>query len=126
MNNVTLIGHLGRDAESKKYGDGKAVVQFSLAVKSRNFGKEKSDERTDWITVVAFGGLADRIGTLTKGERVFVEGSIRTESWDDKKTGEKRYAVKVIAKNVYALQSAGAAPTAAAPRQIEDDEDIPF
>ena len=84
MNNVQLIGRIGRDLELKTIGEHQ-VVSFSLGVKGR-----KKDE-CDWIICDLWGKSAATLCQYAgKGDEVAVEGSLSVQEWDDKKTGDKR------------------------------------
>ena len=105
MQKVLLIGYLGRDPEIRYSQQGTAVAQFSVATTER--WKDKSgelQEHTEWFAVKAFGRRAEVIGEyLHKGSRVYVEGRKRTESWDDKQTGQKRYSTYINASDLVLL-----------------------
>jgi single-strand DNA-binding protein len=101
LNKVTLIGHLGRDAETKFLSSGTSVTSFSLAT---SYKPKNGDEKTEWHNIEAFG--KDKIGEyLTKGKLVGIEGRIQTDSWEDRETGEKRYKTKIVADNILLLSS---------------------
>ena len=86
VNKVILIGNLGKDPEVKYTPQGTAVAKFSLATNERY--KDKAGEwqdRTEWHNLVAWARTAEIVGEyLKKGRTVYVEGSLRTSSWDDK------------------------------------------
>ena len=109
MQKVLLIGHPGRDPEVRYSQQGTAVAQFSLATTER--WKDKSgalQEHTEWFAVKAFGRRAEVIGEyLHKGDRIYVEGHKRTESWGDKQTGGKHYRDLVYADNIEFLDFKG-------------------
>jgi single-strand DNA-binding protein len=109
MQKVLIIGYLGRDPEVRYSAQGTALAQFSVATTER--WKDKSgdlQEHTEWFAVKAFGRRAEVIGEyLHKGSRVYLEGRKRTESWDDKQTGAKRYRDLVYADRVEFLDSKG-------------------
>jgi single-strand DNA-binding protein len=151
VNKVILIGHLGRDAETKFTPGGTAVTKFSVATSRRWKDKQSGEwkEETDWTNIVLW--QAENLANyLTKGKQVYVEGRIRTRNYDDK-DGKKVYTTEVIADEVILLsgQGGGAArsgdefsqqpvsmPRSAAPRppaeSQEDygqgitDDDVPF
>lgn len=104
LNKVLVMGNLGRDPEVRQAGDS-TVADFSVAV-SEKF-KDKSgnqQERTEWVNVVCWGRLSEIARDyLHKGSKVFVEGKLRTRSWSDKNTGQKRYATEVEASNIQML-----------------------
>jgi len=107
MQNVMLIGNLGRDPEVKYSQQGMAIAQFSIATTERwkDRGSELQ-EHTEWFAVKAFGRRAEVVGeNLHKGSRVYLEGRKRTESWDDKQTGAKHYRDFVYVDRIEFLDS---------------------
>ena len=96
MNNVIIAGNLGRDAEVTETSSGKQVAEFSVA--TRSWGK---DAPADWHRVTYWEpkGL---VTYLTKGARVIVHGSLKTDTWEDKE-GKKRYKTFVLAREVELL-----------------------
>jgi single-strand DNA-binding protein len=137
VNKVILIGNLGRDPEVRFTGSGKAVCKFPLATSEVwNDAEGGRQERTDWHNVVVWGKQGETCGQyLSKGRQVYVEGSIRTRSYDDK-DGNKRYITEIVAQRVRFLggQSGGrGAATGDAPPLPDEpaggsvpDDDIPF
>ena len=133
INKVTLVGNLGQDPDTRYIADGTAVCNFTIAAsdsyKDKNTGERK--EVTEWVTVEVWGRLAEVCSEyLSKGKQVYVEGQLKTDSWDDKDTGQKRYRTKVRANDVLFLGGGGQRqqqdkPAAPAPQQ-EFDDDIPF
>lgn len=103
---VTLTGRIGQDPELKFGNNGKAIARFSVVTSRRVLNRdtnEWSDEDTTWWNCTAFGPLAENVAeSLTSGCAVIVTGRAFSESWNDKKTGEKRTATKVIADEVAA------------------------
>ncbi len=141
LNRVHLIGHLGRDPETRYSADGTAITNCQLATSESWKDKTTGDrqEKTEWHRVVFFGKLAEIAGEyLTKGSLVYVEGRIQTRSWD--KEGEKKYSTEVVGEKMTMLggkrdgtESAAAAPAGGkAPAKKsggsfdELDDDIPF
>jgi len=107
VNKVILVGHLGRDAETKFTPGGAAVTKFSVATnrrwKDQTSGEWK--EETDWTNVVLW--RAENLANyLTKGKQVYVEGRIHTRSYDDK-DGKKVYSTEVVAEDVILLGGQG-------------------
>lgn len=90
----TYVGNLTRDPELKFLNDGKALVNFSIAV-SRGTGDK---EYTSYFDCVAFGSLAENIADLKKGTRLVVSGSFRQERYE--KDGQKREKVTLTADHV--------------------------
>jgi single-strand DNA-binding protein len=107
VNKVILIGHLGRDAETKFTASGVSVSQFTLATNRRvkdNQTGEWKDE-TDWHRIVAWRqeNLAQY---LTKGKQVYIEGRMQTRNWEDQQ-GQKRYTTEVVAEEIFLLGGRG-------------------
>lgn len=141
LNEVRLIGNLGQDPDTRFTTNGTAVTNLSVATSSRWKNKQSGEweERTEWHAIVLFGQPAEFAGEfLKKGARVYVEGELRTESWEDRETGEKRSRVKVYGRRILSLdrKSDGEErPPARRPQQpaqgqleaLSDfDDDIPF
>lgn len=105
VNKVILIGNLGKDPELKHTGGGMAVTKFSLATSARYKDKDGNwQERTDWHDITCWDRLAEIAAEyLKKGRSVYIEGSLRTDSWDDKQTGQKRYKTYVNANELVLL-----------------------
>lgn len=137
VNKVILIGNLGKDPEVRHLESGVAVANFSIATsesfKDRNTGEKKT--QTDWHNIVMWRGLAEVAEKyLKKGSSVYIEGKLKTRSWDDKE-GNTRYTTEVVADNMTMLGKAsdsnsGASNSPEAPAStsaFEDDtDDLPF
>lgn len=98
-----LIGHLGRDAETKFTQGGTAKTTFSIAT-SRRWKDRNTDEwkeETDWHNIVLWRS-ENLANYLTKGVQIYVEGRLATRSYDDK-DGNKRYITEVVAEEVLLL-----------------------
>ncbi len=98
VNKVILVGNLGKDPEVRYTPDGKAITNITLATsetwKDKNTGQKQ--ERTEWHRIVFFGGLATIAGEyLKKGSKVYIEGQLRTNKWQDK-SGQDRYTTEII------------------------------
>jgi single-strand DNA-binding protein len=99
VNKVILVGHLGKDPESKATNDGGKVVWFSLATSDRwrdkNTGERR--ERTEWHQIVVFNEPLGDIAVkyLRKGSLAFIEGELRTRKWTDQ-GGTERYRTEVV------------------------------
>jgi single-strand DNA-binding protein len=109
VNKVILVGNLGKDPEIKHTPQGKPVAQFSLATNERYKDKEGQwQDRTEWHNIVLWDRLAEVAGEyLKKGGKVYIEGRIRTESWDDKQSGQKKYITKIIGSDLVLLGGRG-------------------
>lgn len=108
VNKVILIGHLGRDAETKFTPGGAAVTRFSIATNRRWKDQQSGDwkEETDWTNVVLW--RAENLANyLTKGKQVYCEGRLQTRSYEDK-DGKKVYATEVVAEELILLSGQGA------------------
>ena len=105
VNKVILIGNLGKDPEVKYTPSGMAVARFSIATNERVKDKDGNwGDRTEWHNIVLFERKAEIAGEyLKKGRTVYIEGSIRTNSWDDKETGQKKYRTEIIGNNLVLL-----------------------
>lgn len=99
VNKVILVGHLGKDPEARSLEGGVSVVSFPLAT-SETFNKDGHKvEQTEWHNIVMWRGLADVAARyLQKGRLVYIEGKLRTRSFDDKE-GIKKYTTEVVAEN---------------------------
>jgi len=100
VNKVILLGHLGRDAETKFTPSGVAVTKFSVATNRRWKDQQTGEwkEETDWANVVLWR-QENLANYLTKGKQVYVEGRLQTRSYDDK-DGKKQYMTEVVADDV--------------------------
>jgi len=105
VNKVILIGNLGKDPEVKYTGNGMAVAKFTLATNERFKNKEGNwEDRTEWHNLVAFQRTAEIVGEyLKKGRTVYVEGSLRTSSWEDKETHQKKYRTEILVNDLVLL-----------------------
>jgi single-strand DNA-binding protein len=101
LNRVMLLGNLGADPELRYTQAGKAVLNMRLATTESYLDANKvRQERTDWHNVVLWGKRGEALAKfLTKGSTIFVEGGLRTSSYDDKE-GIKRYKTEVHATNI--------------------------
>jgi single-strand DNA-binding protein len=107
LNKVMLIGHLGNDPERRETASGQTVVNFTLAT-SEGFKDSSGNlqERTEWHRIVVWGKLADICSQyLKKGRQVYLEGRLQTRSWDDSKTGEKKYTTEIVCSDMQMLGS---------------------
>jgi single-strand DNA-binding protein len=117
VNQVILLGNLTRDPELRQTPGGQSVVSFSLAL-NRAYRDTKTNEwqeATDYIDVVAWGPLAERVAQyLTKGRRALVQGRLQSRSWEQ--DGQKRSKVEVLANDVTFLDGRGEEGGASEPR----------
>lgn len=99
INKVILVGHLGKDPEVRHLDGGVTVASFPLAT-SESYNKDgKKIEQTEWHNIVMWRGLADIASKyLQKGKLVYIEGKLRTRSFEDKE-GHKKYTTEIVAEN---------------------------
>lgn len=99
VNKVILVGHLGKDPELRYLEGNVSVASFPLAT-SETFNKDgKKIEQTEWHNIVMWRGLADVAAKyLTKGRLVYIEGKLRTRSYEDKE-GVRRYTTEIVAES---------------------------
>ena len=141
VNKVILIGNLGKDPDVRHLENGASVANFPIAT-SENYKDRKTGEKvsqTEWHNIVVWRGLADIAERfLKKGDKIYIEGKLRTRSWQDQE-GNNRYTTEVIADNLTML---GKAPENSNPNptttinsdtKINDDfsgpdetDDLPF
>lgn len=145
VNKVIVVGRLGRDPEVKSTPSGMTLAKFSVATDEKFTDRSgQRQERTEWHNIVVFGKLADICGQyLRKGKLVYIEGSLRTDSWEDKESGKKMYRTEIIGSEMRMLGPRGedeagsgggypqSAPRAAVREQSDynsgpEDDDIPF
>jgi single-strand DNA-binding protein len=99
INKVILVGHLGKDPEVRYLDGGVSVASFPLAT-TETFNKDgRKIEQTEWHNIVLWRSLADVAAKfLTKGKLVYIEGKLRTRSFEDKE-GIKKYTTEIVAEN---------------------------
>jgi single-strand DNA-binding protein len=138
LNRVMLLGNLGADPELRMTGGGQAVLNLRLATTESYLDKNKArQERTEWHTVIVWGKRAEGLGKiLKKGDRIFIEGGVRTSTYDDRE-GNKRYKTEIVAQNVILngkpvgggarpSRDDDAEPMGPGARFADGDDDIPF
>ncbi len=102
LNVVTLQGNLTRDPEVRFSSTGLAIVSFGIAVNGGFGSKEERKEEVNFIDCTAFGKQGEAIAQYCpKGKQILVQGRLRQERWDDKKTGAKRSKLTVIVENFH-------------------------
>ena len=129
VNKVMVLGNVGREPEIRYTPNGSANCELSVAA---NHNYKKGDDwqkETEWFTVVCWNKTAEHVSqNVSKGDRVYVEGRLKTRSWEDKE-GNKRYKTELIADRVL-LQGSGTSKVredvAAGGDDLTDPEDLPF
>jgi len=124
INKVILVGHLGKDPEVRHLEGGVTVASFPLAT-SETYNKDgKRVEQTEWHNIVLWRGLAEVASKyLQKGKLVYIEGKLRTRSFEDKEK-VKKYVTEIVAENFTMLGrksdfEQGAAPIAQVQQNTE-------
>lgn len=144
VNKVILIGNLGKDPEVRHLENGAVVANFPIATSETYKDKATGERRenTDWHNIVLWRGLAEVAGKyLKKGQKIYVEGKLKTRSWQDK-DGSTRYTTEVVGDEMTMLSRADAnAPQSNAPYSAtgtpekpskvddiinKDSDDLPF
>lgn len=149
INKAIIVGTLGKDPETRYMPSGGAVTSITVATNENWTDKQtgQKQERTEWHNITFFGRLAEIAGEyLKKGSQVYIEGSLRTEKWQDKQ-GNDRYTTKIIANEMQMLggrpgggsndypsssqqqqQQQSQPQSANQPAPVDDsfDDDIPF
>lgn len=98
LNQVQIIGTLGRDPEVRYTSAGAAIATLNIATSEQWTDKQSGQrqEKTEWHRVVIFGKLAEIAGQyLTKGSQVFIQGKLQTRKWQDQ-SGQDRYSTEVV------------------------------
>lgn len=151
VNKVIIIGNLGADPEVRYMPSGSAVTNIRVATSEGWKDKQSGEtqERTEWHRIVFFNRLAEIASEyLRKGSKVYIEGSLRTNKWQDQ-SGAERYTTEIIANSMQMLDGKGGGgatypssgsssnsnsnyssdsmPTSSEPEMaVEFDDDIPF
>ena len=136
LNKVQLIGNVGKDPEVRYLDSGVAVATFPLATTDRAYtlaNGTQVPERTEWHNIVLWRGLAETAEKYVhKGDKLYIEGKIRSRSYDDQ-NGVKRYVVEIFGDNMEMLTPRAAAPAqpqaaspAAAQPENNPSDDLPF
>ena len=146
VNKVILVGRLGKDPEIRSTPGGTTVAKFTIATDEKFTDRSgEKQERTEWHNIVAWSKLAEICGQyLRKGKLVYIEGSIRTDSWEDKESGQKKYRTEIIANTMQMLDRRGddegggssysggssrgksSSSSSSAPPPMDDDDEVPF
>lgn len=125
VNKVILLGNIGQAPETKTLRTGTLLTTASLATNERFKQGDEWKDRTEWHSVLFYGKLAEIARDyLHKGSKVYVEGRIRTDSWDDKDTGRKQWRTHVVATEITLLDSRDNRQPET-PAEVLDEE-IPF
>lgn len=127
INKVTLIGNLGADPEYKILDNGTHIANLNIATSEKWKDKEGKDkEQTEWHKVTVFGKLAEIAADyLKRGSRVYIEGSLSTQEYVDKKDNIKRWTTTIKARELLMLGD-GKGSTHPIDQATETYENVPF
>ena len=108
MNKVILMGNLGKAPETRTLESGVVMCRFPLAT-SETYKNRKTGEKTnhtEWHNVVLWRGLAEVAEKyLNKGDKILIEGRIRSRSWEDKESGQMRFITEILADQMQMIGS---------------------
>lgn len=125
LNKAMIIGNLGADPEMRFTPNGTPVTSLRVAVSRRyrtSSGEQKQE--TEWFNVVTWNRLAENCNQmLTKGQQVYVEGRVRTRSWEGQ-GGEPRFHSEVVANRVLFLTRRR--PSAMSREEVEGNDELPY
>lgn len=136
VNKVILIGHIGRDPETRSFPNGGKITTASLATTDKWRDKQSGEQKeaTEWHKLVFNGKLAGVVEQyVKKGRQIYVEGSLRTRKWQGQ-DGQDRYSTEIRVDQMQMLGRGGAAAPGAAPASTGGggdpfagmEDDIPF
>ena len=144
FNRVILAGNMTRDPESRALPSGQPLTKFSLAL-NRSYTTKEGEKREEvtYVDIESYGKQAEIIAKYcTKGSGILVEGRLKLDQWDDKKTGEKRSRLGVVLENFTFIggrapgasadgdspspRSGGARGGSAPASEPAPDDDVPF
>jgi single-strand DNA-binding protein len=105
VNKVTLLGNVGKDPEIRSTPSGVMVASLTLATSDRQKDAQGNwQDRTEWHNLKAFNRTAEIVRDyVKKGSKLYIEGKITTNSWDDKETGQKRYRTEILVNELVLL-----------------------
>ena len=108
MNKVILMGNLGKTPETRTLESGVVMCRFPIAT-SETYKNRKSGEKTshtEWHNIILWRGLAEVAEKyLNKGDKILIEGRIRTRSWEDKESGQMRFTTEILADKMQMIGS---------------------
>lgn len=105
VNKVTLLGNVGKDPEIRSTPSGVMVASLTLATSDRQKDAQGNwQDKTEWHNLKAFNRTAEIVRDyVKKGSKLYIEGKISTNSWDDKETGQKRYRTEILVNDLVLL-----------------------
>jgi single-strand DNA-binding protein len=124
INFVALLGEI-KDEVRHNTTTNSQVANFTLVTRKKAHPNAKIDWISTYHNVTAWGRMAETVQHCKEGDAVQVDGAIETESWDDKKTGTKKYKTVIKANNLTLMDEEQAAPPSRA-NEIQEELDAPF
>jgi single-strand DNA-binding protein len=125
VNKVILIGNLGADPEVRFAQNGTQVTTFNVATTETWMKEGNREEQTEWHRIVTFGNLAKTCGDhLSKGSKVYIEGRLRTQKWEDRE-GNPRKTTEIVAREVKFLSPKGAGDQGRGGGYVEEEPPVP-
>ena len=105
VNKVTLLGNVGKDPEIRSTPSGVMVANLTLATSDRQKDAQGNwQDKTEWHNLKAFNRTAEIVRDyVKKGSKLYIEGKITTNSWDDKESGQKRYKTGILVNELVLL-----------------------
>jgi single-strand DNA-binding protein len=105
VNKVTLLGNVGKDPEIRSTPSGVMVANLTLATSDRQKDAQGNwQDKTEWHNLKAFNRTAEIVRDyVKKGSKLYIEGKITTNSWDDKESGQKRYKTEILVNELVLL-----------------------
>ncbi len=138
VNKVILVGNVGKDPEVKYFDNDVSVARFPLATSETYTRNGEKVTQTEWHNVTVWRGLAKVVENyVKKGMQLYIEGALRTRSWEDN-DGNKRYSTEIVANNMQMLGRKADSEAAAsqadsnvakesdAAMTPQEDDDLPF
>jgi len=110
LNMVVVMGNVGKDPDIRNLQNGNQVGNVSVATDEGYFDKNQQwQDATEWHRVTVFGRAVQKLSKVRKGDVLMVEGKIKTDSWDDAQTGQKRYSTYIMAQRIKIVDDHGRA-----------------
>ena len=142
LNKVILLGNLGKNPETRTLENGVVMCRFPIATSETYKNRENGEKttHTEWHNIILWRGLAEVAEKyLRKGDKILIEGRIRTRSWEDKKTKQTRFMTEILGDQMQMLGSYNKSSNSESPSTAEEptasfiqespthlEDDLPF
>lgn len=127
INSVSISGNVGASPRVNETLNGGCVLEFTVAVNDRVKVNDKWEDVASWVNCVMFGNRARSLAQhVHKGTKVAIQGKLKQDKWQDKKTGENRSALKVIVNEIELMNRRERPAEETRTETVIDDSDIPF